>query len=426
MDKLTEKMEQILVPVATKVGNNKILKAISTGFNMIMPLIIIGSIFSMVATIDLGSYQSLLESTGLKTILSLVGTFTTEFLSVYVAFAITYAYVSEQNKTGAAISAGFMAIMAFLIMTPLTTAIVNETEITALTFDYLGSKGLFTAMLVGLLVGYIYMFVLDRGWTIKMPSGVPPTVSQSFSALIPGFIIGAVFLVIHGLFAYFTGETFSEWFYALIATPLSALSGSLATYMLLTFVGTLLWFFGIHGGQVTGPFYMILYMQAGIENQAAYAAGQPMLNIITFAWLYLLIGGAGCTTGLNIDMLLFGKSERYKALGKLSIIPQLTGINEPLIFGMPMILNPIMAIPFFLAPQVLIVITYVMMYFGLASYPIMATGAAGTPIFLGGYLICGISGIWLTLIQVIVSMVLYYPFFKIQDNMALKDEMENA
>lgn len=240
MDKLTEKMEQILVPVATKVGNNKILKAISTGFNMIMPLIIIGSIFSMVATIDLGSYQSLLESTGLKTILSLVGTFTTEFLSVYVAFAITYAYVSEQNKTGAAISAGFMAIMAFLIMTPLTTAIVNETEITALTFDYLGSKGLFTAMLVGLLVGYIYMFVLDRGWTIKMPSGVPPTVSQSFSALIPGFIIGAVFLVIHGLFAYFTGETFSEWFYALIATPLSALSGSLATYMLLTFVGTLL------------------------------------------------------------------------------------------------------------------------------------------------------------------------------------------
>ncbi|MCD7809724.1 MAG: PTS transporter subunit EIIC [Erysipelotrichaceae bacterium] len=426
MNKLMEKMENVLAPLATKIGNNKILKAISGGFNMVMAIIIIGAIFSLLNTFQIDAYQNFLTSTGIGTILGLVGTFTTDMMAVYVAFTVAYSYVKNEGLSGDAIPAGLLSILAFFIMTPLTTAVINEIDTTVLTFDYLGSKGLFTALLVGLLVGFLYCFVVNRGWTIKMPEGVPPTVSKSFSALIPGFIITIVFLIINGIFATFTGETFSEWFYALIASPLSALSGSLATYMLITLMASIFWFFGIHGGQVTLPFSMILFMQAGVENQAAYAAGEPMQNILTVGFLFLMmLGGIGNTLGLNIDMLT-AKSERYKALGRLAILPSLCSINEPIMFGMPIILNPIMAIPFFLVPQILIVIAYFSMSIGLVSLPRIAMGATGTPVLLDGWLICGISGVVLEIILVAISAIIYYPFFKIQDNIALKEEQKNA
>lgn len=423
MQKFMDKMENVLAPLATKVGGNRILKAVSTAFNMIMPLIIIGAIFSLVSTLSIGGYQAFLQSSEIGKILALVGKFTTDLMALYVAFAAGYAYVRNEGMNNDAIPSGLLSVLAFFIMTPLTEVMINEVPTTVLSFDYLGSKGLFTALLVGLLVGFIYTFVTKKGWVIKMPDGVPPTVAKSFSALIPGFVITGIFLVINGIFNALTGATFSEWLYSVLAAPLSALSGSVITFLVLLFICQVFWFFGIHGGQVTIPFMMILFMQAGVENQAAFGTGQPMQNIVTVGFLYfLMLGGAGNTMGLALDMLLFSKSKRYKSLGKLCILPSICNINEPVIFGMPIILNPVMAIPFLLVPQITAIITYFAMNLGLVSLPRIALGATGTPLILDGWMIAGLSGIILEVILIALTAIIYYPFFRVQDHMACQEE----
>ena len=423
MQKFMDKMENVLAPLATKVVGNRILKAVSTAFNMIMPLIIIGAIFSLVSTLSIGGYQAFLQSSGIGKILALVGKFTTDLMALYVAFAAGYAYVRNEGMNNDAIPSGLLSVLAFFIMTPLTEVMINEVRTTVLSFDYLGSKGLFTALLVGLLVGFIYTFVTKKGWVIKMPDGVPPTVAKSFSALIPGFVITGIFLVINGIFNALTGATFSEWLYSVLAAPLSALSGSVITFLVLLFICQVFWFFGIHGGQVTIPFMMILFMQAGVENQAAFGTGQPMQNIVTVGFLYfLMLGGAGNTMGLALDMLLFSKSKRYKSLGKLCILPSICNINEPVIFGMPIILNPVMAIPFLLVPQITAIITYFAMNLGLVSLPRIALGATGTPLILDGWMIAGLSGIILEVILIALTAIIYYPFFRVQDHMACQEE----
>lgn len=423
MQKFMDKMENVLAPLATKVGGNRILKAVSTAFNMIMPLIIIGAIFSLVSTLSIGGYQAFLQSSGIGKILALVGKFTTDLMALYVAFAAGYAYVRNEGMNNDAIPSGLLSVLAFFIMTPLTEVMINEVPTTVLSFDYLGSKGLFTALLVGLLVGFIYTFVTKKGWVIKMPDGVPPTVAKSFSVLIPGFVITGIFLVINGIFNALTGATFSEWLYSVLAAPLSALSGSVITFLVLLFICQVFWFFGIHGGQVTIPFMMILFMQAGVENQAAFGTGQPMQNIVTVGFLYfLMLGGAGNTMGLALDMLLFSKSKRYKSLGKLCILPSICNINEPVIFGMPIILNPVMAIPFLLVPQITAIITYFAMNLGLVSLPRIALGATGTPLILDGWMIAGLSGIILEVILIALTAIIYYPFFRVQDHMACQEE----
>lgn len=423
MQKFMDKMENVLAPLATKVGGNRILKAVSTAFNMIMPLIIIGAIFSLVSTLSIGGYQAFLQSSGIGKILALVGKFTTDLMALYVAFAAGYAYVRNEGMNNDAIPSGLLSVLAFFIMTPLTEVMINEVPTTVLSFDYLGSKGLFTALLVGLLVGFIYTFVTKKGWVIKMPDGVPPTVAKSFSALIPGFVITGIFLVINGIFNALTGATFSEWLYSVLAAPLSALSGSVITFLVLLFICQVFWFFGIHGGQVTIPFMMILFMQAGVENQAAFGTGQPMQNIVTVGFLYfLMLGGAGNTMGLALDMLLFSKSKRYKSLGKLCILPSICNINEPVIFGMPIILNPVMAIPFLLVPQITAIITYFAMNLGLVSLPRIALGATGTPLILDGWMIAGLSGIILEVILIALTAIIYYPFFRVQDHLACQEE----
>lgn len=427
MEKVMSQMEAFLAPLANKIGSNKLLKTVSTAFNMMMPIIIIGAIFSLVTTLQVKPYQDLLAALNLAPILALASRFTTDMMAVYVAFAGAYAYVRNEGMSNDAILAGLLSLMSYFIISPLTSVMVNDAPVTMISFDYLGSKGLFTALLVGILVGFLYTFIISHNWVIKMPDGVPPTVAKSFSALIPGFVIAAFFLAVNGIFAKTVGLSFSEWFYGLIATPLSSLSGSLLTFMVLNFIASAFWFFGIHGGQVAIPIMMMLFLQPGMENQTAFASGLEMTNVLTLGLLfYLMLGGIGNTIGLAINMFFFAKSERYKALGKIAILPSLCSINEPIMFGMPIMLNPVMALPFFIVPQIILVATYFVMNVGLVSLPRIAMGATGTPILLDGWLMAGISGVVWQVVLVAFSVVIYMPFFKVQDKLAFQEEQKSA
>lgn len=425
MQNVLDKMESVLAPVASKIGSNKILKNVSTAFNLMMPIIIIGAMFSLLTMFQVKPYQEFLDSTNLRPLLSLVSRFTTDLMAIYLAFTAAYAYLKNEGLGGDSVLAGLISLMAFFIITPLASVEVNGRVVSMLAFDYLGSRGLFSALLVGLLVGAIYTYIIKHNWVIKMPDGVPPTVARSFSALIPGFVIAAVFVTINGVFSAVAGMTFGEWIYSIIATPLASLSGSLYTFLFLNFLASLFWFFGIHGGQVAIPLMMMLFMQAGVENQAAYAAGTQMPHIITMGLMsFLMMGGIGHTIGLAVNMFLFSKSERYKTLGKLAILPSVCAINEPIMFGMPLILNPIMAVPFFFVPMINTVLTYLVMNAGLVGLPRIARGAFGTPLLLDSWMIVGISGVIWQVVLIALSVLMYYPFFRVQDNLAHKEETE--
>ena len=423
MNTFTEKFEALSI----KIGSNRILKTISQCFNMVLPIIIVGALFSLFSSIQIGAYQDFLKTSGIGDVIGLVSKFTTELISIYVVYCFVYSYISEKGYQTEALLAGMFGIAAFMLLCPLSEIIVHDMPMKVITFDYLGSKGLFTALLTGFLVSYLYEFTLKHHIGIKMPEGVPPLVGKALSSLIPCILIMLIFCMITGGFMHFTGVTFSEWFYQLISSPLTNLSSSFFTFALLQFLASLFWFFGIHGAQITMPIMMMLFLQGGLDNQVAYAAGEPLQNILTMGLsAVIILGGIGNTIGLNINMLCFGKSTKYKMLGKLGIFPSLFNINEPIIFGFPIILNPLMAIPFFLIPQITLLIAYMTMKIGLVALPRLAMGALGIPMFAGGFMFCGITGLLLEIILMILSTACYYPFFKMSDKLALQEEKKSS
>ncbi len=423
MDKWMSKLESALMPVASKVSSNRLLKVVSSSFNLILPIIIIGAIFSLLNTMNIGGYQAFLASSGLNVFLALPGKFTTDLIALYIAFTSAYSYVKNEGMEGDAIPAGLISILGLLILTPLASVTTEAGAVSYISFDFLGSKGLFSALLIGLLTGYIYTLFIKKNFTIKMPDGVPPTISKSFAALVPGTVLTFVYIAISAVFSSLTGQSFTPWFYSILETPLASMSGSLLTFCVLLFFANILWFFGLHGGAVTIPFMIMLFFGAGIENQAAFGASQPMPNILTVGFLFfLMLGGIGNTIGLAIDMLFFSKSERYKVLSKIAILPSLFSINEPIVFGLPLILNPIMAIPFFVVPQIIAVLTYFVMKMGIVGLARVAMGATGTPLIFDAWLIVGVSGVIWQILMIILSALLYLPFFKVQDTIAYKEE----
>ena len=301
-------------------------------------------------------------------------------------------------------------------MTPL--AVVEETSYRA--FDYLGSAGIFTAIITGFIVGSVYRLCIEKNIKITMPAGTPPMVSNAFTAFVPSLLAILVAVILNGLCVTFLHTSAAEFLYNLIGMPFSKFSGNVFTIVFFVFCMSIFWLFGIHGGQIFIPFILMFYLQNGIENQTVFAGGGTPANILTFSFFLMTLCGG--TLGLNLDMLLFSKSKRYKTLGSLAIAPSLCGINEPLLFSLPIVMNPYMAIPFILVPVINVLVAYITMKIGLVAVPRIATTVMGTPVFMDGFLVSGITGLLLQVVLVAISMVMYFPFFKALDAKAVIDE----
>ena len=422
MDKFTEKLQEVLIPVSQKISGNKILKGISAGFSAMLPVTMVGAIFTLLANLNIGPYQSLIQSIGLKSLFAIPADYTTNMISLYAVFLIARAEAEiigmEQND---ALASGVIALMFFMILIPL-----GEGGTIATTF--LGAAGLFTAMIVGVCIPWLHNIFVKNNITIKMPDSVPPMISKSFAAMIPGLAIGFLAVILKVIGAKTEAGSITMLIYNLLRTPLMKLGNSPFTMLFLLFVCNLLWFFGIHGGMVTMPVQSMLYTALTNENLAAYAAGEKLPNIITGgAWFGMgNIGGSGCAIGLCLCILLFAKSAQYKALRPISTPAGLCAISEPMVFGVPLVLNPIMLAPMLLAPTVTFVLGYLAMKTGLVPYMCGASVPTGTPVLLSGFITwAGFSGVVLQLVLIAVSTLIYYPFFKAVDNQALALEKED-
>lgn len=427
---MLNKLEKTLMPMAEKLGNNKILVAIRDGFLITTPLIIVASLFLLFNNFPipgwvefwtkiLGSEWQAWFSNVSRAVFNLVG-----FLS---CFGTAYAY-GRQLKTDAIQAAG-VAIVAFIILTPTDLVLKGGSSIVGLDTEYLGTNGIFLGLVVALIAVKIYAYAADKGWTIKMPDGVPPAVADSFAALIPSGLVIILFFLIRIAFGFTPYETVHNFIFEILQTPLKGAGNTLFAQVVYGLACTLFWSFGINGpavaNSVFGPVTKVLTM----ENLDAFQAGKTLPNIYTdpFSNFFTNWGGGGSTLSLVIVMVLVCRSQRIRQLGKLALVPGIFGINEPIIFGLPIVLNPIILIPFNLVPLMNLLLSAGATKIGLIPYTNGVALPWTTPVGFSGYLSTGswVAAVWqLTLLA--LGCLIYYPFIKTLDKQYLKDEKDAA
>lgn len=417
MDTFIKNLEKFIAPIATWLSKNKIIQSISKGLMMTMPIIMVGAIASVFQNIPISSYQSFVNHSFFGTILTTIVNITTNMLAVYVVAAISYTYAGTFKLDQFVCS--LLSLMGFFIVTPLTVTGSGMKAITNIPLSWLGAKGLFTAMIVAIITTLVYRLIIKKDLVIKMPDSVPPFVSKSFAAIIPGFAIVIIFGLVAFMFSITPYKDMHNAIYSIIQVPLSNVGTSVWAAALIYLLSGLCWFFGIHGIAVISV-VMPIWIGADVANISALAAGKVAPNIITYNWINAVSspGGSGATIGLIILATFFAKSDRYRSLGKLAIIPSLFNINEPVVFGMPMVLNGIMAIPFILTPVINVLLGY-----GLTIAKILpvsnGVGSMGMPILMNSFLCGGWKLMAFQIFTVILSIIIYYPFFKILDNREL-------
>lgn len=341
MQKFLDWLERVLTPLAKVIGENKYLVAIRDGFLLSTPLLIVGSVFLLIANFPLpqwDTWMSHLLGKDWATMMSVPASASFDVMTILAVVGIAYSLGKQFNVD--AMQAGIIALVSFFIVTPYQTLFTPENsskvyEVTSLPLKWMGSSGLFLGMIVALIATRLFVAIVRKGWTIKMPEGVPPTVVKSFEALIPSFLVVTLMFLVNWLAALTPYGNLQDVIFEFLQTPLLSLGNTLGAMSIAYLFLHFFWFFGINGGSVVGAVFNPVLRALSVENLQAFKDGHEIPNIITgqFQDMFATFGGAGSTLSLIIVMVLFCKSQRIKKLSQLSLIPGVFGINEPIIFG---------------------------------------------------------------------------------------------
>ncbi|MDR3242152.1 MAG: PTS sugar transporter subunit IIC [Lactobacillaceae bacterium] len=420
---MTKFLEKYLTPVGAKLANNKPLTAIRDGIAMAMPLIIIGSAAMLIANgFAIDSFKGWLVETGVFDWLVKVVNSTFGLIGIVSVFGIAYRYA--QSLKVEPTSAGILSLASFILVTPDLIA----KDGTGISFGYLGAAGLFAAILVSLLTTKVFSIFVKRDIQIKMPDGVPPAVSASFAALIPGAVIIIGWGAVYALLAMTPFHNIHQILQVLLGQPLTAFGGSLAGALVVTILTSLFWFVGVHGGNVTGAIMSPIWLAMMAQNLKVYEANPnaTMPHIVTqpFMDMFVYLGGGGATFGLVIAILIAAKSAKLKMMKPLITAPGIFNINEPTMFGVPVVLNVKLIIPFVLAPVVNAIIAFVTMSTGMVHATVGIVIPWVMPPVISGFLATGshISGAVLQIVLIVIDVLLYLPFVKVMDTDELKLE----
>ncbi|MDF2558103.1 MAG: cellobiose transporter subunit [Bacillales bacterium] len=432
MGGFTRFLEEKVMPVAAKIAAQRHLQALRDGLVLTMPLIIAGSLFLVIRWLPFDSWLDYMGSDknlwGERLSYPVGATF--DLIALIACFGIAYRLAEKYAVD--ALSAGAVAVSAFLLTTPFSTTITVEGVKEAVNVGgvvpttYLGAGGLFVAILIALLSTEVYRFIIQKKITIKMPDGVPPSVSKAFIALIPAFFVITIFWLVKIFFEGTDWGNIHAAFKDIIGGPLENLGGSLGGTLVAVMAIQLLWSCGLHGASIVGGIMGPIWLKFTADNLAAYEAGKEIPNVISqqFIDLFVYIGGSGATLALVFAMIFFAKSKQMKTLGKLALPSGIFNINEPITFGMPIVMNPIMMIPFILTPIAMTIATYIGMETGFAPKTAGIALPWTMPVGFGGYMVTGnkIMGAVMQLINFGIAFVIYFPFFKMWDNVKYKEE----
>ncbi|KTR61131.1 PTS cellobiose transporter subunit IIC [Exiguobacterium indicum] len=432
MNRLEAVFEKV-TPAFARFANAKPVLAIKDGFILTMPMTIIGSLFLLILALPIPGWEKFM--TGLfgadwtLPLTQVVGA-TFDILALIGVFGIAYSYVKNEKIEG--VPAGILGIIAFLIITQSSVLSKSGEVVTGVVPKvWTGGQGVLASIVVGLVVGFIYSQFIKRGIRIKMPDGVPPGVSNSFSALIPGLAIITLSVVTFAVFQAFADRTFTEVVYDVLQAPIQNLTDTLAGAVLIMILMSVMWWCGIHGAAIIMGIMGPLLTANALQNQAIIDSGKELVvgdnaKIVTIQFLdvFTKLGGTGITVGFIIATLIVARSAHLKQLGKLSLAPSLFNINEPVIFGMPIVFNPIMFVPFVIVPAIASFMVYFSILWGWVE-PFNALQVPWTtPPVISGFLISGWQGALLQLATIAMSVAIYLPFVRMQDQLSYGEELK--
>ncbi|MFC7394451.1 PTS cellobiose transporter subunit IIC [Scopulibacillus cellulosilyticus] len=428
-------LEKYMLPIAGKIQGQKHLQSIRDGIILAMPLIIVGSVFLIIANLPIPGFSHFMASIfgdtwSKKFSYPIDATFS--IMSIIVCFGIGYR-LAERYKVDA-LSSGAIALSAFILSTPQVLMFTPEGAKKALEVPgvipvaLMGSQGLFVAMIVALFSTEVYRKIIQKNIVVKMPQGVPPAVSKSFTALVPAFVVLTVVWIVRLILEATSMQDLHHLIDKIITTPLSFLGGSLWGMLIAVLAIQLLWCFGLHGDAIIvdslmSPIWLALMDQNRQVYMANHHADLPNIICSPFLSIWIEAGGSGLTFGLVLLMIFRARSKQMKQLGKIAVAPSFFNINEPTIFGTPIVMNPVMMIPFILTPIVIVLITYFSMAIGLVAKPSGVLIPWTTPLGISGFLATGkISGGVIQIINLIISILIYYPFLRLYDKQKFQEE----
>lgn len=423
---MKDKLQNVLLSISSKVETNKYLGSIKEAFTMFVPFIIVGSFGSMLNILVSGANglaQWVPWLSNLSPAFTAINFVTISCMSLPIAFLIGYKLAEKENLPQ--LESGLIGLLSYLAVCPNTISTVVEglkdpVVVNGLGAGVIGAQGLFVSMIMSMVaVKFFGLLTNIDAIKIKMPDSVPTGIARSFNILIPIFIIITAFSVGGCLFNTFTGNYLNVWIYNIIQLPLQALANTTGGILVLALANQLFWFLGIHGGMVIEGVRGPLSAAGLAENISAVQAGGVATNILTrgFWTSFVVVGGGGITLSLLIAIFIFSKREDHKSIAKFSLIPGICGINEPVVFGLPLVLNPIFAIPFILNSVIAAFIAVVATNIGFLTCGVLDC-PPGLPVFVTGFISYGIHGIIVLAIILIVTFIIWVPFVLMSNKQA--------
>lgn len=418
MDKFVQWMEKYFMPKASVIAAQRHLVAIRDAFVVTMPLMILGALAVLINNLPIPGFPELMDKLFpmiandapiWKSFGGNIWNGTFAIFSVLIAFLVAYNLVRSYGKDG--IAAGTVSVASFFAVGGLSG---------------MDATGLFIALVIALISGELFQRLVGNDkLVIKMPDGVPPAVAKSFAALLPAMITISLFSLITSVLLGLGIDNIVVSFYEAVQKPFMGLANSYPSALLLAFITPFLWFFGLHGANMVDPLMQTINVPAIDANIKALEAGEKIPYIVNkpFFDSFVNLGGTGATLGLLIAIFLVGrKNKPFKVITNLSLAPGIFNINEPVMFGLPIVLNPIMFIPFIITPMVLVTTAYIATSTGLVPAATFMPPWV-TPPIIGGFLATkSIAGGVLAAVNLAISVLIYIPFVKVATDQFLKQE----
>lgn len=426
---MISRLEQLLSPLGNKLGNQRHLQAISNGMMMSLALIVVGSIFLIIANppINLDIMDMNTGNIFLKAMIAwkqwavanyntitIPYTMTMGLIGLVTAFGVAYS-LAETYQMKPAIN-GIISMCVFLMI----SAPVTDGQ---LSMTYLGADGLFVALIIGLISVEICRVVGNK-IVFTFPESVPTAVTNFVNSLLP---LAANIIIIYGLNLVLmgvSGQSLPQFVMSILTPAISGVDNVWA-YMGIFAFSNILWLFGINGSSIIFPIVFTLGITNSGLNADLINAGQSTEHIMNLQmYRYAVLGGGGNTLGLVL-LMCFSHVKHLKTIGRLSLVPGICGINEPVIFGAPIVLNPVLAIPFVLMPCISIGLGYLVQSIGFVSMGYIVDPSF-TPFFAQGFLSAlDIRNVIFMCVLIMISMLVYYPFFKVYEkSIAQKEGVE--
>ncbi len=459
---------KVLTPIM-KFVNTKAMTALKNGMLYAMPFIIVGSIFLILANIPITSVANWLSENGWSAVFNQAFSVSFGIMAIWAVVGIAYCYVKEEGYADVSLSAGLTALAAFLIVqtlsvvSPITTALgagkgasgigsltgnqvntafdklpeamqvfLNNPVTGVINLSWQGGQGMIAAILIGCLTGWAYSAMIRAGWKITLPEQVPSNVANQFTSMIPTGVILIGATAIYALFNKVGHTDLLSEIYRVLQQPLQHLGDSFWGITIIALLIPFFWFFGVHGGIIMGAISSAFLIPNTFENAQLYADGKLSLangaHIVTNEFYNNIIqmSGSGVTFGLIIFTLFIAKSQQMRSIGKIELVPGLFNINEPFLFGLPLVLNPVMAVPFFLTPAIVGATAYAAIAWHIVP-PMNGVAAPWTtPPIISGFLIGGWQYALLQMVGLLESVIIYLPFARRYDKILLNQEQEMA